>query len=90
MSVKGEFVRAVGNVGACLRGVGTAAAEALAGDLESARESASHDLTGAASRVLELWDDAALGALGAGSLAHDQLEDLGERMRAVSKIILGR
>ena len=90
MSVKGEFLRIVGDGIACLRGVGTDPAEVLAADLERAREAASEDLPTAASRVVDLWSDGAPAILGAGSAARDQLEDVGERMLAVSKVILGR
>jgi hypothetical protein len=90
VSVKGEFLRIVSDGIACLRGVGTDPAEVLAADLERAREAASEDLLGAASRVVELWTQTASASLGAGSTARDQLEDAGERMLAVSKVILGR
>ena len=91
MSVKSEFVRIVGDAIACLRELDSAPAGSLAADLERARDAASHDLSGAAARVLELWETAApTAALAGGADACDRLDAAAARARAVSKVILGR
>ena len=74
---------------ACLREIDSDPAAALAKDLEPTRDAASDDLSGAASRVLELWDGRASPSLRAG-LSIDRLEDAGERLVAVSRLIVGR
>jgi hypothetical protein len=89
VSVRGEFVRIVGDAVACLRGQGSAPADTLAEDLELARRAAPHDLSGAATRVLELLD-AAPESLRARTAGDDPLADAAERARAVSRAILGR
>lgn len=89
MSVRGEFLRIVGDAIAVLRGIGSAPAEALAADLEQARAGAEDDLSSAASRVLELWS-ARAPAAAEDAVVRDRLEDAGERVLAASRIILGR
>ncbi len=74
---------------ACLREIDSDPAAALAKDLEPSRDAASDDLSGAASRVLELWDGRPSPSLRAG-LAIDRLEDAGERLVTVSRLIVGR
>lgn len=90
MSVRGEFVRIVGDAIALLRSEGSEPAEALAVDLERARDDASDDLCGAAARVIELWEAGASRVVGGGAQGRVGLEDAGERVLAVSRIILGR
>jgi hypothetical protein len=89
VSVRGEFLRIVGDAIARLRELDSQAADSLAADLEQARRSASEDLSGAAARVLELWE-AAPAALAGGAGPADRLGDAAERARAVSRVILGR
>lgn len=74
---------------ACLREIDSDPAAALAKDLEPSRDATSDDLSSAASRVLELWDGQPSPSLRAG-LSIDRLEEAGERLVAVSKLILGR
>ncbi len=74
---------------ACLREIDSDPAAALARNLEPSRDAASDDLSGAASRVLELWDGRPAPTLRAG-VAINRLEDAGERLVAVSRLILGR
>ena len=78
----------LGEAIACLREIDSDPARALAGDLEQTRDAASHDLSSAAGRVLELWDGRPSASLGAG-LASDRLGNAGERLLVVSKVILG-
>jgi hypothetical protein len=89
VSVRGEFLRIVGDAIARLRELDSEAADSLAADLEHARRSASENLSGAAARVLELWE-AAPAALAGGADPGDRLGDAAERARAVSRVILGR
>jgi hypothetical protein len=89
VSVRGEFVRIVGDAVARLRERGSAPADSLAADLELARRGAPHDLSGAATRVIELLD-AAPESLRAHTNAGDPLADATDRARAVSRAILGR
>jgi hypothetical protein len=90
MSVRGEFVRIVGDAVDRLREVETERAEGLASDLERVRHDASEDLSAAAARALELWSDALPARLAGGSDSEGPLADVGERMTAISRIILGR
>lgn len=82
MSVRGEFVRIVGDAVRGLRAVDSDAAQSLAEDLQHARDGAAADLAGSAQRVLELCEDRSLAPLG--------VDDAGERMIAVARIVLGR
>jgi len=84
VSVRGEFVRIAGDAIARLQALDSAPARALASDLEQARDAAVHDLSGAAGRVLALLDGSAFGSLAR------ELDDDGERLLAISKVILGR
>ncbi len=74
---------------ACLREIDSDPAATLAKDLEPTRETASDDLSSAASRVMELWDGRPSPSLRAG-ISIGRLEDAGERLVTVSKLVLGR
>ncbi len=74
---------------ACLREIDSDPAAALAKDLEPSLEAASDDLSSAANRLLELWDGHPSSSLRAG-LSIDRLEDAGERLVAISKLVVGR
>lgn len=89
MSVRGEFVRLLGDTAEALRG-GSAASGALADALLGARELASEDLAAAATRVLELWPDGSAAPLELPRDARERLDEAAERLLAVSCIILGR
>jgi hypothetical protein len=89
VSVRGEFLRIVGDAIACLRELRSAPADALAAELERARRAASDDLSGAAERVLELWE-AAPASLSGGAGDAARLGDAADRARAVARVILGR
>ncbi len=73
----------------CLREIDSGPAAALAVDLEQTRNAASDDLSSAASRVLELWDGRPSPSLRAG-ISIGRLEDAGERLVTVSRLVLGR
>ena len=88
MSVWSEFDRVLGDAIACLR-AGSDAAQELAVDLQKARAGAAEDLPAAAARALELWEGRSVPDLVAAD-ARPALDDAGERMIAVARVILGR
>lgn len=90
MSVQGEFRRIAADAVACLRSCSSTEAERLAVTLESERSAATHDLLGAAARVLDLWTNR-IGAIEASdSETRARLKDAGERLTQISHVVLGR
>lgn len=89
VSVRGEFVRLVGDAAEALR-ADPDAGDPLADALLQARAGAAEDLPAAAARVLELWEGASSERLALRDETRVRLDASCERMLAVARIILGR
>lgn len=90
MSVRGEFVRSVGDAISCLSESDDASAGALAAQLEGALGLAPDDLEAAARALLEHWEGSSPDGLAHSDPTAARLADASERMLAIARLILGR